>query len=130
MACSPRFLSAVFGAGLALVPWLALAQNAAPDSELAAIREQNRLLQQQVQAQQHQIDDLRRRLDDLEPAPASAARAATPTRSIAGAEPENKASRAVPGETRMSSIRGAAYARQSLMTGCSSSAAPTGSAGR
>jgi hypothetical protein len=84
MACFPRSFLSVFGAGLAFVPCLALAQGTAPDSELAAIREQNRLLQQQVQQQQHQIDDLRRRLDDLQPAVAAEARAATPTRSIAG----------------------------------------------
>ncbi len=52
------------GAGLALVTGMAFGQ--AADSELAAVREQNRLLQQQVQNQQRQIDELRSRLDTIQ----------------------------------------------------------------
>jgi hypothetical protein len=58
----------MLGVGLALVPGLAFPQQTSPDPEVAAIREQNRLLQQQVQQQQKQIDDLRMRLDTLQEA--------------------------------------------------------------
>jgi hypothetical protein len=84
MACFPRFLSRVLSAGLALVPGLAVAQTAGQDSELAAIREQNRLLQHQVQQQQKQIDELRTRLDTLQESVPAAARAPVATRSVAG----------------------------------------------
>lgn len=83
MPCLPRFVVSVLGAGLALVPCLVVGQNA-PNSELAAIREQNRLLQQQVQQQQKQIDELRGRLDILQETAPATARASIVTRTTAG----------------------------------------------
>src|SRR4051812_24317843 len=84
MARLSRFLLHAFGAGVALVPCLVVGQGIPAGSELAAIREQNRLLQQQVQQQQKQIDDLRSRLDTMQGAGSASARPIA-TRSTAGA---------------------------------------------
>jgi hypothetical protein len=84
MACFTRSFSGVLGAGLSLVPFVAFAQGASPAAELAAIREQNRILQEQVQQQQKQIDDLRMRLDRLHEAAPAATRSPGAARSGAG----------------------------------------------
>jgi hypothetical protein len=85
MACFPRSLLHALGAGVALVPGLVVGQNLPAEAELAAIREQNRLLQQQVQQQQKQIDDLRTRLDAMQEASPAAVRPTGVARSTAGA---------------------------------------------
>lgn len=54
---------------------LAAARLMAQETEVQALREQNRLLAEQVRAQQRQIDELRTRLDRLDDGPAPAAHA-------------------------------------------------------
>jgi hypothetical protein len=75
-----RFSLGLLGAGLALAPGLAFGQVAgAGHPEVTAVLEQNRILQQQVQQQQRQIDDLRARLDAIEsPGPTAARHPAPP----------------------------------------------------
>lgn len=88
MTCFLRPSLGVFGVGLlTLVPAAAFGQGGEPaNPELAIMREQNRLLQQQVQQQQRQIDELRVRLDAMQdPGSTTAARPDSSVRQVVGA---------------------------------------------